>query len=162
MSEEPEKLSEKTPEEPEGAGATKQSPAMKIPKDWERLFVVSDDNKSVSLRFLPDTKKYKADTLLLIIYGYKFILGIDRVPVGSAHHNVNKTIDSAPNRPSRPFSSILGPIPAAFFSEEDYVSEYLGSGFQRVALSKGGMYELTEYGVTLASSLAYDLISRAD
>jgi hypothetical protein len=97
-----------------------------------------------------------------MIYGYKFILGIDRVPVNAAHSAVNKTIDSAPNKPHRPFAAFLGPIPAALLPEDDYASEYLGSAFRRVALSKGGMYELTEYGITLAYGLARDLIDRAD
>jgi hypothetical protein len=41
---------------------------VKTPQNWERLFLISEDRSSVLLRFLPDTKKYKADALLLIIY----------------------------------------------------------------------------------------------
>lgn len=133
----------------------------KPPPNWNRLFAIADDKKSVWLQFLPDNKNYKSDTLLLIIYGHKVLLGNTRVHVNAAHIAVSKTISNAPNKPNRTFNQwILGPMAA--LQDEDYFADQVGSYLKRVALSQGGMYELTPDGEVRARSIAYDLISRAD
>jgi hypothetical protein len=110
------------------------------------------------LKFLPDNKNYRTETLLLILYGHKVLLGHSRVPVNAAHLAVSKTIDGAPNKPNRALNWILGPIVAL----QDHFNTNIGGDLKRVALSMGGMYELTKHGEARASSIAYDLINRAD
>jgi hypothetical protein len=134
------------------------------PKDWEQLFVIGDDGKSVWLRFLPDTKSYRADTLVLIVYGHKVLRGVTRIRMGGAHAAVQKTIDNAPHRPtdSNWLSLALGSLQRLQADLNlNYVDECVPLYLERVALSQGGMYQLTKEGETHAATLAYDLIRRA-
>lgn len=130
-------------------------------ENWERLFTIGDDGRSVWLKFLPDNKNYKSETLLLIVYGHKVLLGNLRVRVNAAHLAVSKTISAAPNKPNQTLEQwALGPL--AYLGNEDYFQPHVSGYLKRVALAKGGMYELTEVGEQRARGIAYDLISRSD
>lgn len=133
------------------------------PPDWERLFVIGDDGRSVWLRFLPDTKNEKADTLLLIVYGHKVLLGNNRVGIHSAYAAVQKTVSVSPSKSYAALGALarMNLFSGTVLDNEDYAAKHLGSSLMRVGLSQGGMYELTEYGERTATGLANDLISRA-
>lgn len=134
------------------------------PENWERLFSIEVDpeknTRSLRLNFLPDTKKYKADTLLLVVYGYKVLLDLPKVSVRHAHWLVSYTVNSAPNKPTGGMAWLLGPL-SSMHETDDYADEYLRSYLERIDLSQGGRYRLTEDGERQARALAYDLIRRA-
>jgi hypothetical protein len=132
------------------------------PENWEQLFVIGDDGRSVWLKFLPDTKHYRADTLLLIVYGQKVLRDVPRVKVEAAHAAVEKTIQNAPNQPR--VGGFLASVMMQQFTtavNRDWVDEYVPSYLERVGLSQGGFYQLTDQGLSHAAALAYDLIRRA-
>jgi hypothetical protein len=134
------------------------------PENWEQLFAVGDDGRSVWLRFLPDTKNYRADTLLLIVYGQKVLRNVSRVRIDAAHAAVEKTVSNAPNRLNTTSGfltamMLLGQMQAA--ANLDWVDKCVPEYLERVGLSKGGFYQLTADGESRAAGLAYDLIRRA-
>jgi hypothetical protein len=126
----------------------------------EKLFRITNDKSTVSLRFFPDTGPTKrADALLLIIYGYKLLLGIDSVKQSVATFAVNEALASAPNSPVPHF---IAQMYSVMFYDQDYGLEYVRCGFLEViGLSKGGFYRLTPDGETRAEQMAKDSISRA-
>jgi hypothetical protein len=134
------------------------------PENWERLFAIGDDGRSVWLRFLPDTKNYRADTLLLIVYGQKVLRDVSRVRIDAAHAAVEKTVSNAPNR----FNTTSGFLTAMMLIGQmqaaanlDWVDKCVPEYLERVGLSQGGFYQLTADGKSRAAGLAYDLIRRA-
>jgi hypothetical protein len=134
------------------------------PKNWEQLFVIGDDGKSVWLRFLPDTKHYRADMLVLIVYGQKVLRDVSRIRIDAAHAAVEKTVSNAPNRPKTSsgfFTAMMmiGQLQAA--ANLDWVDQCVPLYLERVGLSQGGLYQLTQDGERHAATLAYDLIRRA-
>ncbi|NVN84635.1 MAG: hypothetical protein HXX15_00990 [Rhodopseudomonas sp.] len=141
------------------------TPSPDAPEGWERLFAIGDEGKSVWLKFLPDKKSPKAETLVLIVYGYKILLGQECVRERVAYAAVHKTYDNAPNKPHHPLSGILAAVAAMNMQlqeqKEDFAEECVGSYLERVGLSQGGMYTLTKFGLSHAISLANDLIRRA-
>jgi hypothetical protein len=141
------------------------TPSPNAPEGWEKLFSIGDDGRSIWLRFLPDNKTYRADTLVLIVYGHKVLRGLTKVGMRAAHASVDKSIDVAPARPfdDNPwarlaYGGLRGLMPVDKDPSEGCVPSYL----ERVGLSQGGMYQLTEAGENHARNLAFDLISRAD
>jgi hypothetical protein len=129
------------------------------PRDWERLFAVGDDD-TIWLKFLPDTKNYKADTLILILYGYSVLMNFEKVNVRHAHAQVQKTIDGAPNKPGNAMNWLFGPL-AALQDNYEYADNLLTWALERIDLSQGGRYRLTNSGQDKARTLSSDLISRA-
>jgi hypothetical protein len=134
------------------------------PENWKRLFVIGDDGRSVWLRFLPDTKHYRADTLLLVVYRQKILRDVPRVRIEAAHAAVEKTVHNAPNQPktsSGLFASMIVMQHLGAAVNRDWVDECVPFYMQRVGLSQGGFYQLTERGESHAAALVYDLIQRA-
>ena len=134
------------------------------PENWERLFAIGDDGRSIWLKFLPDTKNYRADTLVLIAYGQKVLRDVGRIKVDAAHAAVEKSISNAPNQPHVGSGLLLtmwtlGRLQAA--TNLDWVDQCVPLYLERVGLSQGGFYQLTEAGEQHAATLAYDLIRRA-
>jgi hypothetical protein len=144
------------------------TPSPDAPEGWEKLFAVGDDGRSIWLRFLPDNRTYRADTLILIVFGHKVLRGITKVSVGSAHAAVDKTIDNSPGRPfdenplQRAFGSIRLASLMAGSANRDYGDECIPRYLERVGLAQGGKYQLTDEGESRARGLVYDLIRRAD
>lgn len=138
------------------------TPPATAPDGWEKLFAVGDDGKSIWLRFLPDNKHYRRDTLILIVFGHKILRSIDKVRVAAAHAAVEKSIDNAPAKPfdENPWNRVLRGLPTMIV-DRDYGSEAVPDYLKRVGLAQGGMYQLTEWGESQAKGLMYDLISRA-
>jgi hypothetical protein len=152
-------------EEPEPAAETTPiTPTAAAPKYWERLFAVGDDGRSIWLHFMPDTKQDRADALLLIVYGQKVLCGVSRIRIPSAHAAVDKTVSNAPNR-FRTSNTIMASLAALSQLQQtvnrDWVDECVPIYLERVGLSQGGFYQLTEEGERRAATLAYDLIRRA-
>jgi hypothetical protein len=134
------------------------------PDNWEQLFAIGDDGRSVWLKFLPDTKHYRADALLVIVYGQKVLLGTPRIRIEAAHAAVDKTVQNAPNRPrtSNAFlASVLVMRQLTEAANLDWIDECVPQYLERVGLSRGGFYQLTQDGERRAAGLAYDLIRRA-
>jgi hypothetical protein len=153
-----------------GSGTVQAESSIKIsvtplaPENWERLFVIGDDGRSVWLRFLPDTKHYRADTLVLIVFGQKVLRDVSRLGVEAAHAAVEKTVHNAPNQPKTNIGLIATMIAMQQLGaaiNRDWVDECVPLYMQRVGLSQGGFYQLTESGESHAAALAYDLIQRA-
>jgi hypothetical protein len=131
-----------------------------VPNGTDKLFRITDRSE-VFLRLFQDTGPTKrADALLLIIYGYKLLLGIDSVKLRVANLAVNEALGTAPNSPVPLF---LNPIfQSGLGYDHDYGLEYVNCGFlEATGLSKGGFYRLTREGESRAEQLAKDLISRA-
>ena len=134
------------------------------PENWENLFAIGDDGRSVWLRFLPDTKHYRADTLVLIVYGQKVLLDVPRIRIGAAHAAVDKTVQNAPNQPKTNngfLATIMVMQQLQAAANLDWVDECVPRYLERVGLSQGGLYQLTEAGEHHAIGMAYDLIRRA-
>jgi hypothetical protein len=134
------------------------------PDNWDQLFAIGDDGRSVWLKFLPDTKHYRADTLVLIVYGQKVLRNVRRIRVEAAHAAVDKTVHNAPNMPrtSNAFlASILVMQQLKAAANLDWIDDCVPQYLERVGLSRGGFYQLTQDGERHAATLAYDLIRRA-
>jgi hypothetical protein len=99
-----------------------------------------------------------------VVYGQKILRDVSRIEIEAAHAAVEKTVYNAPNRQavSSGFMSTimaLGQLQAAV--NRDWVDQCVPMYLERVGLSKGGFYQLTDDGNRRASGLAYDLIRRA-
>jgi hypothetical protein len=117
------------------------TPSPAAPEGWEKLFAVGDDGKSIWLRFLPDTKQYRGDALVLIVYGHKVLRDVTRITVPGAHAAVQKTIDNAPNQPKTTNGFLAAMIAMQRFQSEaniDWVDECVPRYLERVGLSQGG------------------------
>jgi hypothetical protein len=134
------------------------------PENWDRLFAIGDDGQSVWLKFLPDTKHYRADTLVLVVYGQKVLRDVHRIKVEAAHSAVEKTVSNAPNQPRTSntlWAAMIGMQQLGASVNRDWVDECVPLHLERVGLSQGGFYQLTQDGERHAANLAYDLIRRA-
>lgn len=119
----------------------------------EKLFRITDRSE-VKLRFFPETgAKKRDDALLLIIYGYKLLLGVKSVNQNTAHFAINELLLAAPNSPL----SYIGKMvfqSASLSNNHDYGLEYENCGLlNRTRLSTGGFYSLTPEGETHAKQL---------
>lgn len=133
--------------------------------DWGKLYELhkySDGGTVVRLRFLPDTRDQQDDTILLVVLGYKVMLGHDRVFAPGANYETQRALHDAPNsrisslvKAASLVQRIAQPIP-------DYGDGHVDAGLlRRVGLAQGGYYELTPDGEERARMLALDLIRRA-
>lgn len=122
----------------------------KVALNLEKLFTIQTG--TICLKFLPDTKDKLADRLLLILFAYKKICGMNEVSFDIANRIM-------PRDAWRVFEIAGGgtDTSSAAAVARDHLSEYV----ERVGLSKGGYLRLNASGYTKAYMLAQDLIDRA-
>jgi hypothetical protein len=124
----------------------------------EKLFAV--EKSEVKLRFLPDGQNRSADIVLLLLYGYKSLLGIDRVETCVLKCEVDQdTLSRTP--------SVMQMMTLARFQQEslaDMVAARIPGRVSVSGLSRidGGFMSLTDVGFSSAKRLAAELIGRAD
>ncbi len=129
--------------------------------EWNKLYVPAENGKDLRLRFLPDSDDVEGHTLLLVLYGYKVCLGLNRIPIHHVVAEATRVMREAPNASFRErafqaqnFMYLLEP--------EKFGRSAISRGeVQRVSLSTGGSFELTWLGIDKAKALAMDLITRA-
>lgn len=128
--------------------------------DWERLYRTGKSGE-LCLRFLPDTSSAASDALILIVYGYSILWGVQNVSVRSVHDEVGRLMSS-----NKFGWDVLG---GSIYTQIVHAVGFVDYGeaavqahlVRRVNLLAGGSYELTEYGLSKAKGLAWDLIDRA-
>jgi hypothetical protein len=130
---------------------------------WQKLYeeYEANGNTEIRLRFLPDTHEQIANTLLLICYGYKVLRGYDSVNSSFVNSQIDYLLNYAPNslRRKSPFDG----LDRAFRSVAtvDYGRSAIGLFLDRVGLSEGGRYMITDFGTERAREVALDMIRRA-
>lgn len=134
--------------------------------ELDKLYATDEEGKLIWLRFLPDTiEERDRDALLLILYGYKAIKGVEPVPRANIRASLRRSCCFEPDEKKSVTSIALALttfthptlVDADKLAREMmhvYVSE-------QVQLSKGGAYQLLPKGEEKALWLARDLIRRA-
>ena len=107
----------------------------------EKLYIVDEKRKTVTLRILPRSEDRKADALLLLLLGYWVNLSADEVPVTIL-------------RPSlRQSGCSVDRVDA--IAEKNVRNGILNKGGR----GKGGKYSLTKSGVARAKALASEILT---
>jgi hypothetical protein len=129
---------------------------------WSQLYEEYDveNGKELRLRFLPDTDDQASDALLLICYGYKVIKKIDAIPSRFANNQIEYLLQNAPGT-RQPY--IVGIVASINIGQKrDFGQKCIIDGdIERIALSRGGKYQLTFQGENKAKALAREMIRRA-
>jgi hypothetical protein len=130
-----------------GGGGEKSASALP-PPPLELLFSPDAAARSLTLRVLPSTDKgvlrQVANTLLLVLYGFRKALDEERVPVLSAAQAIRASGLVKVQRLSNAFGTL----------QNEGLALKLGTG-------KGTRYQLTEKGLTQAQSLIHQTLKRA-
>jgi hypothetical protein len=131
------------------------------------LFAVNTRDRTVWLKFLPDDPMHKgADTLLIILYGYKKIFGIERVRTAAVDLSLRASRLIKP-KPSEDRIAIFRT--ASLFEAPEYMTadeifhheRGIYSNVEKLGLSHGGFYRLTDWGYDMAETKINDLLERA-
>ncbi|MBL6080692.1 hypothetical protein JMJ56_21990 [Belnapia sp. T18] len=129
--------------------------------DWAKLYETADEGKRVQLRFLPDTQTRHADALLLVVLGYKVMLGRGRAFSGAVDFEVHRALHHTPNSNILPIFRQMSFI-RNIIEPPATAQQHIDAGFlQRTGLAEGGYYQLTPEGEWQARMIAGDLIRRA-
>lgn len=155
-----------------GADATSQSTTETAPTnplepvdvakswDWDTIFLIDRINGTLKLRVLPDTDQRAKDAGILLLFGYKIILGKNYVKSSILNNEIKRALAECPNRLLTAFDIYAGPL--ASINVTDYGSVLKDSGYaERNRLLEGGFLELTMIGERHARMLAYEAIRRA-
>lgn len=130
---------------------------------WEKLYEEYNtaNREEFRLRFLPDTDDRASDALLLICYGYKIIKKKEPLSVKFVNSQIEYLLQHAPNTRESPIYRVSNAVAFAL-SDRDFGKTCVSQGtIERIGLSKGGFYRLTNWGEEKATNLARDLIGRA-
>lgn len=138
------------------------APSEVYSEEWEdplnlrALFSVDYRNKTVHLLFSPYSRQPRADTLLLILFGFRKFFGVREVPVNTANTCMMKSKVSDPN-------NVFGYIFAlhGMTSSLDTARDHLPGEVSITGLSRGGYLAITEKGYREAYFAASDLIAKA-
>jgi hypothetical protein len=129
--------------------------------DWEKLYEEQDSASELRLRFLPDTADQASDALLLICYGYKVIRNIDAIPSRFANKQIEYLLQTAPGTRQPYIAGFMASI-NNLAQERDFGQKCIIEGnIERIALSRGGKFQLTFQGENKAKALAREMIRRA-
>ena len=127
------------------------------------LFGMTEE-KSLFLKYLPDTKQLHQDTVLLILLGYKLLRNLDEISTDHMTWCLEKSGCRRP-RPSSPFLAValqlqdVRPLEAAEVAQPCIENGYIiKTGLSRRA---NGYLRLTQGGANQAADLMADLIRRA-
>lgn len=107
----------------------------------ERLYLVDEKRGTVSLRILPRSEERNADALLLVLLGYRVMLGVEEIAV-TALRPALKQSGCSVNR----VDSI---------AEKNVRRGILNKGGR----GKGGKYSLTNAGIEKARGIATDILN---
>jgi hypothetical protein len=133
-------LVEKATEGPPMPAADTQAPQVEMEaraSDLSRIF--KEDERSVSVKFLPQTEQRDADVVLLILYGQKILKQQDEVPV--------TVLKAALKQSGCPIDRV-----------DRIVARYVSDGLLRKGgMGKGGVYQLSNVGEQRATRLIADL-----
>lgn len=129
--------------------------------EWDRLYELDANGRDVHLLLVPFTDDPEGNTLLLVLYGYKIKLGMDRVSMSRAVAEACRAEREAPNASMQKRAFGFQGLAKAL-EPEKYGKGAIDRGeVETVDLSKGGRFEITDHGVRRADDLARDLIRRA-
>lgn len=143
-------------------GASRDAMALFTREQFKRFDGVYNLDKATGLLTLKpqiDTRSREADALLLIVYGYKMLKGRSDVPVGTANRSLR---DSGYTR-----NLTVMQIATMMFDQNldaDAVArEYVAVGYLRKhGLARGGVFSLTDEGISKAEALIDDIYPRLD
>lgn len=130
--------------------------------DLSVLFAINEEQTGIWLLYLPykdRDESRNAQAVLLILYGYLKLMGVDEPKVSSVNWSLSKS-ECKRSYASDPFNlrstlSLIDPLDAVECAQE-YDEVYI----QRVGLKRGGCLKLTASGLTKAEALAAHLIER--
>jgi hypothetical protein len=128
-------------------------------KRFNRIYRLDKPTNLLTLKPQIDTRSREADALLLIVYGYKMLKGRSELSVATANRSL---CDSGY---TRNLSAMQ--IATMMFDQNldaDAVArEYVAVGYLRKhGLARGGVFSLTDEGISRAEALISDIYPRLD
>jgi len=125
-------------------------------KKFDRLYAMDKRRNIITFKPQIDTGYRNADALLLIVYGYRMLMNTFDVTI----HQAFRSLWESGYRRER---TLLDPFAGSELDVDEVSRGYIARGcLRKHGLSRGGVFSLTDSGVSKAKDLIEDIYSRLD